>query len=111
MPGFEEEVGNTAAPEEKIESTDVSLSASVVGIGLVEMQRPNEGDMYSLFFEDGAGNKDEVAFIGGDTATARKEFDAIKDFLRSQSWHNPQEAKKAVRDFIVQLHGGIAEQK
>lgn len=86
-------------------SNDVSLSTTIGKIGL-SVKRPNDNEMYGLFFEHN-GTTEEVAMIGGSTAEAEKVYEEAQKILESGT--EPEAAKQAIKKFIVELHGGTRE--
>lgn len=110
----EKHVAESADDRSAIESTDKSIFASIGGVvGGALVMRPQEDALYELYFvtpDDAGEEKEEIAFVSSDTERAEKEFGQITAFLRRGSWKTREDAKRAVRDFIVnQLHGGIQE--
>ena len=107
----EEELKKAHQSEKFPGSNDVGMSTSVEGIGTIRVFRPKTSeDMYVLSFEDtDTGQNEEIAFIGGSTRIAEDEFAKISEFMKSRKWESWEEAKPAVRAYIVELHGGLAK--
>jgi hypothetical protein len=85
-------------------SNDTSMSTYGAGLSL-EVNRPKEDDMYSLFITGKDGIKKEVAMIGGSTAEAEKVFDKAKEILKMNL--KPEELEQKIRDYIIKMHGGL----
>jgi hypothetical protein len=105
-PGRADGASEEESRREIMHSTEVTLSGTAKGMVIV-MDRPNETVPYALFFDDGAGELDEVALVTSDTADARRKFDQIVGRLRKEEWKTRDQAKAIARNLVTALNGDV----